>query len=317
MFKKTSMAVLGLVSGSMAFAGSMGPVCAPGNVTVPCEAKHWSFGLQALYLDMAEGSARAYRHSGPTAIAQINNNWDWGFRAEGAYEFNTGNDLNVNWTHINGRMKQSFPIGSAFNIAAQFTDGQYELTRTDNLDEVNAVLGQHVDVSAVNKLRFYGGLQYANIRAQADNFYPVSTSQLASSTNYYDNSDYKGLGPVLGLDYAYDATSEISLVANAAMSVLYGTSRMSTGFVLNPTGAVPFSRYASTKTVVPGFEAKLGANYAYSMPEGTLNLQAGYQASEYLNALQGQSMQVATHPVEFVDFAVYGPYFGLKYVGNV
>lgn len=317
MLKKTTLAILGLVASSFASAGSMGPVCAPGNVTVPCETKQWSFGLQALYLDMFEGNARAYRYNGTSALSSVDENWDWGFLASGAYQFNTGNDATLSWMHINGSMDQAFPNGGPL-LPIGIAEPAYSLVKKNTFDQVNAVLGQHVDVGLVKKMRFYGGLQYANIQSQANNFYPalsVPTVPTATSGNLMDNSDFKGVGAVIGLDYSYDLTSQISLTANGSSFLLYGTSRNSTAAVLNPIHLVPIHLYASKKMVVPGFEAKLGANYAYPVAQGALNLQAGYQVTDYFNVLQAHSLQRNVN-VSFTDFALYGPYVGLKYVGN-
>jgi hypothetical protein len=312
MLKKIAFALLGLTSG-ISSAGTMGPVCTPGSVTVPCVSKHWSFALDALYLNMVEGSARGYRFNSPTTITRINNNWNWGFLAGASYQFNTGNDVTVNWTHVSGSMDQDFPIGGFGG------EPRYSLDKDDHFDQVNVVLGQHADFGLVNKMRFYGGLKYANIQAHANNFYPdpFAVPGLAFiSADLYEDSDFKGVGPTVGIDYSYAITSQISLTANASSALLFGTSRYTEGLIIYPLSAIFGPTYGSKKVTVPSFEAKLGANYMCSLAQGTLNLDAGYQITHYIDALQGVPEQLFGLPVA-TSFSLYGPYFGAKFVGNV
>ena len=104
MLKKTFIAVLGLTANSLVLAGTMGPVCTPGNVNVPCEAKQWSFGLDALYLNVNNGNNRGYQSNAP--LYRVNDEWNWGFRAEGAYQYSTGNDAAISWIHISNDNRQ-------------------------------------------------------------------------------------------------------------------------------------------------------------------------------------------------------------------
>ena len=311
MLKKTTIAVLGILASNFAFAGSMGPVCTPGNVTVPCETKQWSFGLNALYLQPVEGTPRDYRFNSLTTMTNIENTWNWGFLATGSYQFNTGNDISVNWTHLSGTEKQIFPIANLLG------EPRYNLTKEDRFDQVNAVLGQHVDLDLVQKMRFYGGLQYASIQGKADNYYPdpfANPGISFTSANYYNNSDFKGVGPVVGIDYSYDISPQISLIANGSTALMFGTSRLSRGIIIQPTNIVAVPFYTTSKNIVSSFEAKLGANYAYTMAQGVLNLQGGYQVTQYMNPLKGFSLEI--NLPEFTDFGLYGPYIGVKYVGN-
>lgn len=323
MLKKTTLAVLGLAASGFAAAGTMGPVCTPGNVTVPCEAKLWDLGVQALYLKQVFDASKAYQHDTVpfNGYRETNDEWDWGYRLEGSYHFNTGNDATATWVHYRNESERDGFVGRIPIAGSLFLVSPYRVDDSTYFDQVNVVLGQHADFGLVKKMRFYGGLQYANINDNAAGYFANSPIQLVpsgiTSVYQYEKSDFKGVGPVVGIDYSYNVTNEFSVTANGAGSILYGTSRFDYGYVGNPVGAVLVDYYGSKKAVVAGLEAKLGVNYAYAMPQGVLNLQGGYQVMNYFNALQTVGIGGYASPkIASSDYGLYGPYFGLKYVGN-
>ena len=145
----------------------------------------------------------------------------------------------------------------------------------------------------------------------------IRTGFCSKEVSQFDNTDFKGLGPVIGIDYAYDLTNALSLTANGAGSILYGSGRFSNGLVGVPVNVVFASRYGSKKSMVPSFEAKLGLNYAYSMTQGVLNLAGGYQVVNYFNALHATGVAgILGTGITDSDFGLYGPYLGVKYVGS-
>jgi len=324
MFKKMTLAVMGLAVSSAASAGMYStppaPSCTPGDVTVPCELNQWDIGVQALYLKAITNREAAYRWNTADTLKEIDADWGWGYRLEGSYHFSTGNDITVNWMHydIDSNLygfSGTFPLFPAGTSSAP-----YRLYLENKFDQVNLVMGQHVDMGLLKDARFYAGLQYANIRYDATNYY-FPTTQIAVATSgvrYLHNTNYNGVGPVVGVDYAYELTQGLSITANGATSILYGSGRVNRGFTFG-NGLVVTNTYASKKIMVPSFEAKLGANYAYPLWQGVLNLQGGYQVVNYFNALQTVQDQGFASPVQRVvgnDFGLYGPYLGLKWIGN-
>lgn len=326
MLRKISLALLGLTATGIVSAGTMGPTCVPGNVSVPCESQHWDLGVQALYLETVLDGQYTYGTTASDNYRDINHEWDWGFRLEGSYHFSTGNDFTATWIHYdadayNNDLVASIPLNPLFTITGQ----PVELSLNKKFDQVNMVFGQHVDVGVRKNIRFYGGLQYADIRIDGNNHFTSVPAPLAlagvTSVNQYHNSDFNGVGPVAGMDYSYDVMDGFSITANTAASILYGTARFSDGFIYSEQ-LVASSAFGSSKRVIPGLEAKLGVNYAYGTTEGVLNLEAGYQVINYFNALTTRGINPGVYApndavgVSYDNFALQGPYFGVKWLGN-
>ncbi len=60
MLKNTTLAIFGLAVSGFTAAGTMGPLCTPENVTVPCEERKWDLGVQALYFQPTYTAYKGY-----------------------------------------------------------------------------------------------------------------------------------------------------------------------------------------------------------------------------------------------------------------
>lgn len=305
MFRLTKAAFFVLAFGSsVTCAGTMGPVCTPGDVSVPCERMAWDFGVQALYLQsIYAGSQNNYATAAQLEaldgyhIFNKDTNWNWGFQIEGSYHFNTGNDISVNWYRLDADNHHQGTI--FFNNAF----GNFNRARWD---AVNGEVGQFVDVSAHKKIRFHGGFQYARVLIGNNNsFFGVINP-------FY--SKYDGFGPRTGIDMSYVFGNGVGVYAKAAGAVLAGSI---TNQLDNAVGGTFIFGSSSITQIVPEVDARLGAHYTYALAQGDLTLDVGYMWFNYFNAVNNGLTGFGIGVNNFTNFSASGPYIGLKYFGNV
>lgn len=312
--KKTVVAVLALGS-SLAFAGSMGPVCSAVNVTIPCESTAWDFGAKALYLQPVSNSgAYSYFAQNPNGNYQnFPNNWGWGFMIEGSYHYGTGSDTNINWYHMNRSATKTVQGPFVFPFATTTSDTVGTASTGPKWDAVNVEFGQRVDFGETKNMRLHGGVQFA----RASNSASVNLTNNTTFTGYTSGSPtFNGFGPRLGADMNYDWGNGLGIYANGAGAVLVGTAK-SSNYLSFIAADVPYSNYSSSSQTVisPELEAKLGIKYGYAMAQGDLTLDFGWMWVNYFN-VQAAQLNSRSDIVN-ADFGLQGLYFGLKWLGNV
>ena len=297
--KKTTLTLLSL-SSPLVLAGTMGPVCVQGSATIPCPTNAWEIGVQALYLKPTYGSFSGFFSSNTDTTGALNTQgipdpWGWGFKLNGAYHFNTGNDLNLNWTHYNNTT-----TNSPYSIASP----AISLVNNDTKwNAVNAEFGQLIQFGSFNHLRLHGGAQYAQITENINISTPGSAAELISM-------QYSGFGPRLGADLSYDVGYGFGIYANGMTALLMGQHNYNSSFsgIFESAG----KSYGSYYGMVPELEGKLGATYTYAMPQGNLSVDIGYLWLNYFNA---QAYGAISYDYDSFDFALNGPYIGLKWLG--
>ncbi|WP_454784917.1 Lpg1974 family pore-forming outer membrane protein [Legionella sp. WA2024007413] len=305
----------------IAQAGTMGPVCSPDNVTVPCPCNAWDVGISALYLQPNTNSALLNPILNPISNDShtVDSSWDWGFLLEGSYHFNTGNDLNVNWLHFNPDNSDyfSFFSGDEFNPVTTFTDLKFDT----KFDAVNLEFAQTSHFGKKKTIRFYAGGQYVNTRiTRSDNQFEKLPSDptphiIQRSVAY---TKFQGAGPRVGVDMSRDMKYGFALFAQSAMTLLTGQGKASLSGANLSGIAFPFSAQAKQTRLVPELEAKLGASYQLAVGNGQISLMGGWMWQHYLHMFllpPGGNSNPATTVTQH-DFSLDGPFIKGKWVSG-
>lgn len=329
---KKMIITLSSITSGMVFAGTMGPVCSPENVTIPCETRAWDVGVEALYLKAVYNQAHGYlgQSTGfsekfPTANSSITTHstdfiepptrWGFGFKLHGSYHLHSGKDIYLNWSHY------SKTGSSTQNMNQFFLD--YKNVPTNSTvkpqwDAVNLEFGQQIDLGEPAHIRYHGGVQYARIKGTFNltQLVPVQTPSETTTQTFDDDtsktSTFNGFGPRIGTDLSYDLPHSFGVYAKGAAVLLIGTQKSNfLNYFTEKTDSSSdiniLQRTSSKSALLPELEASLGMTYTHPLSSGNLSVNLGYMWLNYFNA--------SDFPAGTSDFALHGVNAGLKWVG--
>ena len=341
--------------------------CCSSSVLVPSQHGGFKVGVDALYLRPTSNGLdyatlvvtnQPNFTLGVERSQVIDPSYDWGFYVQAGYLFPcTGNDLTIGYTYLNTDENASISVPDTFLRPSSFiivsplsgidpeplvtpvfasVEGKFEST----LNVLDVEAGQRFTTGAYD-MRMFAGLRYANIdttlKTIARGFTPPppveeGTRSIAGSQDF--NSQFRGIGPRIGVDARYCLSSGFGLDADLSTSLLVGTINSHYNAVQTITSITPppqsvttvtnnpfTARNGSNARVVPVLEAKLGADYTYIMDcrcKSALVFEAGYQVTNYFNASDHHirvlnSVGTNLSPGDTNDIAFDGPYLGVKY----
>jgi len=307
-------------------------------ITIPSMAGGFEFNIQGIY---AQPTADSYTKSidleqptstttTNTTLQTVNMDYNWGFTIGGGYIFNqTGNDIQLNWNHLSNtttnisNINGTTPSTTLLNIInlSTFTiatgqSAQVNASVSISQDAADLDIGQYVNIGSALFTRWFVGLRYAKLHArdllllsgtQTNNLTIEAFSQTSNM-----QGTFNGIGPRIGVELNYMVWNAIGIIAEASGFFLPGTMRISSDVILTETKNNPavVNESSHQNKVVPGYDAKLGLNYAKILNNNTLNtinFEAGYQTTNYVNALIDPFPYMALSNLAFA-----GPYAGMS-----
>ena len=308
MLKKISLWFLYLYS-SLIFSGRMGQ-CQTENIGI-CADHVWQFGGHAIYAELSPASFEFEQNLDLSA----NLPWSWGFAVDGSYKYGGGDDISMNWYHYRSQTTNQLQVPqdhinwTTQDLYTNFSINNAKTVASPAWDQVNFEIGKTIQLRQMDKWRLHGGLNFSHLayggnlslegQFQSLNQAPTNFSQWQRL-----DASYNGLGLRSGFLLAHDFQNHFRVFADAAVSLLGGREKISK--LINSeayNGIVDTSQMR----IVSEFDARVGTQYDYHLPEGLLSAEISWLWLNYMN--------VFSH--EANNFGLQGLYFGLKWSGDI
>jgi hypothetical protein len=307
--KKLTLAVatIGLTTSLNVFASA--PTGAqPFQVVVPDVKSGFDFTLTGLYLRPTADNSQLFYAT--TTTGGFNNHYNEpgyspAFGLGMGYTFkNSGNDVRLNWTHLNSSDDDS--TSGHVNVPVNALNGTANSTVKFKYDAVDLDFGQYLSMGTHLQTRWFAGARFAQITQDQNALYTGEERPNATATN---SSKFTGIGPRFGVNSNYYLGHNFGFVAQFAGSLLVGS--VESNAALNDVSASAIDNPSQSR-VVPALDGKLGLDYSKMMHNGSnFTVEAGYQVSEYFNA--ADTVNASTEATSSSNVGFDGPYLSVKY----
>lgn len=298
----------------------------PDVVRVPELTGGLVFGLTGDYLEPSTTNgdldyAGINYGSAPSSHLQgVQPGFSWGWGANIGYIFPlTGNDVNLNYMRLSTTDNQEnilafTPGASSFNVFNPSFIPGLPLTRLTSItshveydiNQLDLTAGQFIDVGCRLRLHPNVGLRWTSLDRTFDMaFKGRDTANIVNRIENDEQSDYSGIGPLVGLDASYYIWRGIGAVAHIDSALLIGniSDKSNENWLGKPGnvltgGSQQYFNFTtnSLRRVVPVSDEKLGLDYSYLLSnaaQSDLTLEAGYAWSNYLNAVDEMHTSIA------------------------
>jgi hypothetical protein len=252
-------------------------------------------------------------------------------------------DLSFNYEHFDSKDSSSRTvplsnmIGPFFEIgpdAAPYTKAHGHVTFLFDSADLN--YGTFINFGSCLETNLYIGVKAARIKQTLGQRFSSPDGRTVRQIR--TPSNFAGAGPEIGFDFSYSFFNCFKLNGQAEAGLIVGSHRTHTDYTaLTPTlplfGITPPNKQSThvqhRTLVVPTFSGRLGLAYSYALCDGMLfNIEAGYEAKVYINAIQSVDMgsEVVTPPIlpdtvgvfartfhrTISNFALSGPYLAFN-----
>ncbi len=268
------------------------------------------------------------------ANQSIDPKYDPAFRIGLRYMPTAFDDVGVDWTHLratDGASVSAAPnqfVGPPYSVGppagAAFTAGTANGSLQSQYDAVNLAAGHTFCTECPFQLRVFGGLEFARLGEN------LTGAFQSGATSHSDTSSslFTGAGPRLGARGQYNV-GQFQFFGEAAGAGLIGTSQSGINFttaspLLSGIGITTNSQGLTSPNatqVVPSFDARLGAAYAFPLRDyGFFKVELGYQVAVYFDAVNEYALSnvagsplasgvyLATEQQLKTNLTVQGPY---------